>query len=44
MAFTLHYYAIPGNAEEIRLLCAYAGINLNDHRFQDGEFEVRYGG
>ena len=35
---TLHYFAIPGNAEAIRCLAEYAGYSFVDHRFSEGEF------
>lgn len=34
----LYYFNIKGKGEPIRLFCAYAGLELVDHRFADGEF------
>lgn len=31
----LMYFNIAGKAEAIRLICAYAGLTLDDHRFKD---------
>lgn len=30
----LYYFDIKGKGESIRLICAYAGLNLEDHRFE----------
>ena len=31
----LMYFDGPGKGEAIRLICAYAGLSLVDHRFKD---------
>ncbi len=33
----LHYFDIKGKGEPIRLFCAYAGLDLEDHRFASME-------